>query len=165
MAIKFEKAFTLFGRCHKGCYNSSAYMSDKKKLRTLARMRNVYTSFLPLFHLTKCDIKDFMEFYRKQFPRATILPKLHIMEEHVVPWVKRWRVGAGLMGEQGEESIHAHCKRLERIHQGIPNDVDRLKFIMKEHQLESEPSLNSLRPPPKKRKKTDSDSSSSDESE
>ena len=29
-----------------------------------------------------------------------MLPKLHIMEEHVVPWVKRWRVRAGLMGEQ-----------------------------------------------------------------
>ncbi len=128
-------------------------------------MRNVYTSFLPLFHLTECDIKDFMEFYRKQFPRATILPKLHIMEEHVVPWVKRWCVGAGLMGEQGAKSIHAHFKRLERIHLGIPNDVDRLKFITKERQLESEPSLNSLRPPPKKRKKTDSDSSSNDESE
>ena len=84
-----------------------------------------------MFHLTECDIKDFMEFYRKQFPRATILPKLHIMEEHVVPWVKRWCVGAGLMGEQGAKSIHAHFKRLERIH------VDRLKFIMKEHQLKS----------------------------
>ncbi len=50
------------------------------------------------------------------------------------------------MGEQGAESVHAHLKRLEQIHQGIPNDVDRLKFIMKEHQLESEPSLNSLKP-------------------
>ena len=78
-----------------------------------------------------------MEFYRREFPRATVLPKLHIMEEHVVPWVKRWRVGARLMGEQGAESIHAHFKRLERIHQGIPNDVDQLKFIMNEHQLES----------------------------
>ena len=106
-----------------------------------------------------------MEFYRREFPRATVLPKLHIMEEHVAPWVKRWRVGAGLMGEQGAESIHAHFKRLERIHQGIPNDVDQLKFIMKEHQLESEPSLNSLRPHPKKGKKNDSDASSSTDSD
>ena len=93
-----------------------------------------------------------------------MLPKLHIMEEHVAPWVKRWRVGAGLMGEQGAEFIHAHFKRLERIHQGIPNDVDQLKFIMKEHQLESEPSLNSLRPHPKG-KKNDSDASSSTDSD
>ena len=56
------------------------------------------------------------------------------------------------MGEQGAESIHAHVMRLERIHQGIANDVDRLKYVMKEHMLESAPSLTSLRPPPKKRR-------------
>ena len=89
-----------------------------------------------------------------------MLSKLYVMEEHVVPWVKQWPVVAGLMGEPGAESIHTHFKRLERIYRGIPNDVDQLKFIMKEHQLESEPSLNSLRSPPKKRKKTDSDASS-----
>ena len=69
------------------------------------------------------------------------------------------------MDEQGAESIYAHFKTLERIHQGIPNDVDRLKFIMKEVQLESEPSLNSLRPLPKKRKKNDNDASSSTDSD
>ena len=35
------------------------------------------------------------------------------------------------MGEQGAESIHAHMMRLERIHQGIPDSVDRLKYIYK----------------------------------
>ena len=58
------------------------------------------------------------------------------------------------MGEQGAESIHAHIMRLERIYQGIPNDVDRMKYIFKEQTLESAPSLTSLRPPKKKRRKT-----------
>ena len=48
------------------------------------------------------------------------------------------------MGEQGAESIHAH------LDQGIANEVDRLEYIVKEHMLESAPSLT-LRPPTKKR--------------
>ena len=82
-----------------------------------------------------------MKFYREEFPYSTVLPKMHIMEEHVVTWVKRWRLGSGLMGEQGAESIHAHLMKLDRIHQGIPNPVDRLKYLFKEHILECAPSL------------------------
>ena len=47
------------------------------------------------------------------------------------------------MGEQGAESIRAHMMRLERIHQGIANDVDRLKYIVKERMLELALSLTS----------------------
>ena len=70
------------------------------------------------------------------------------------------------MGEQGAESIHAHLMRLERIHQGIANDVQRLKYIVRENMLESAPSLTSLRPAPAPRKRkrdSDSESDSSDE--
>ena len=78
---------------------------------------------------------------------------MHILEDHVIPWLTRWKIGAGMMGEQGAESIHAHIMRLERIHQGIANDVHRLKYIFKEHTLETAPSLVDLRPPPKKKLK------------
>ena len=78
---------------------------------------------------------------------------MHILEDHVVPWFKKWRMGFGIMGEQGAESVHAHLMKLERIYQGIANDVERLKYIFKEHQLESAPSLVALRPPPQKRTK------------
>ena len=76
------------------------------------------------------------------------------MEDHVIPWLERWHIGAGLMGEQGTESIHAHVMKLERQHQGIANPIDRLKYIFSEQMLESEPSLVALRPPPQKRCKT-----------
>ena len=97
----------------------------------------------------------FLKFYRENFSHASILPKMHILEDHVVPWMRRWKVGSGVMGEQGAESIHAHINQLERTYQGIPDDVDRLKYIFKEQALESDPSLTSLRPPLKKRKKTE----------
>ena len=99
-----------------------------------------------------------MSFYRAKFPWATILPKMHVMEDHVVPWLKRFHVGAGLMGEQGAESIH---EKLERDFRGITDDLDCLKYIVKEQALYTAPSLSSLRP----RRKIDDESSddSSDE--
>jgi len=77
---------------------------------------------------------------------------MHILEDHVVPWIQRWRVSSGLMGEQGSESIHAYIKNLERVYK-IPNEVEKLLYIFKEQAIESDPGLSSLRPPPKKKKK------------
>lgn len=68
------------------------------------------------------------------------------------------------MGEQGAESVHAHLMHLERRNQGIPNDVDRLRYIIREHMLGSDPSLTTLRPAAKKRKTRNRDEDSSSES-
>ena len=54
------------------------------------------------------------------------------------------------LGEQGAESIHAHINRLENQYNGIVNPVDRLKYVIIEHNVESTPGLNSLKPEPKK---------------
>ena len=82
------------------------------------------------------------------FPDATVLPKMHVMEDHVIPWLQQWHIGARLVGEQGAESIHAHLMKLERLHQSIANPVDRLKYFFSEQMLESELALLALRPPP-----------------
>ena len=62
-------------------------------------------------------------------------------------------MGAGLMGEQGAESIHAHISKLDTQYQGIVNPLERLRYIVQEHNVESTPGLNSLRPAPRKRKR------------
>lgn len=72
----------------------------------------------------ECDIQKFLEYYRSQFPSSTVLPKMHMVEDHVIPWLKQWHLGAGLMGEQGAESIHAHINKLEKDYSGISNSVD-----------------------------------------
>ena len=83
----------------------------------------------------------------------------------MVPWLKRWRLGSGLMGELGAESIHTRLMKLERTHQGISNELDRLKYIVKEHMLESDPSLSCLRPQKRTQEhSSDNDSSSDTES-
>ncbi len=60
------------------------------------------------------EIDAFLLFYRSSFPHATITPKLHMVEDHIVNFIRRWRVGLGMLGEQGAESIHARFNQFER---------------------------------------------------
>ena len=96
-----------------------------------------------------------MGYYRQEFPTATVTPKLHMLEEHIVPWLKQWKVGFGLLGEQGAESIHAHFNTLKRTYAGIPDKLKKLKQIMVEHHLHIAPDNLAVRPAIKKRKLTD----------
>ena len=83
-----------------------------------------------------------------------MLPKTHMLEEHVIPWLKEWHIGFGMMGEQGAESVHKYFNTLGRTYCGIPNSVERLKYMLKEHQLHTAPANVAARPPIKKRKLT-----------
>jgi hypothetical protein len=72
---------------------------------------------------TEQDISNFMQFYRVNFPNATVTLKIHILESHVVPFLRRWHFGFGYLGEQGIESIHrisitlfAHITLLSNLH-------------------------------------------------
>ncbi len=72
-----------------------------------------------VFHMRICigtNISDFMAFYWETFPDASVLPKMHMLESHVVPYFKQWGVGLGLMGEQGAESIHAAVNGISRAY-------------------------------------------------
>ena len=80
--------------------------------------------------LTADNIKNFMSFDRSKFPNESVTPKLHMLEEHVVEWVKKWKAGFGLLGEQGAESIHSYFNGLRRTYAGIPDSVKRLKHMM-----------------------------------
>ena len=75
---------------------------------------------------------------------------MHILEDHVVPWMSQWHLGSGLMGEQGAESIHAHMHRLERQYSNIVNPLQQLQYLVQECDIEAAPGLNTLRPEPKK---------------
>ena len=50
-----------------------------------------------------------MEFYCQTFS-SSFIPKMHFLEDHVVPWMKKWKVGLSFHGKQGAESIHAAFK-------------------------------------------------------
>ena len=82
-----------------------------------------------------------MAFYRASFP-GKVLPKHHFLEKHVVPWIKDWQFGLGLLGEQGGEYIHATFNRLGTIFKGVRNRELRLLSMMREHHTNIAP------PPP-----------------
>ena len=58
--------------------------------------------------------------------------KMPILKDHVIQWLSRWKIGAG-----GQRSIHAHKMKLERLYQGIANEVDHLKYIFELYQLKT----------------------------
>lgn len=69
------------------------------------------------FHLhTESDIDNFLAYYRLTFPNSSVTPKLHMVEDHIVPFIQQWGIGIGMLGEQGAESIHARFNQLERTY-------------------------------------------------
>ncbi len=81
---------------------------------------------------------------------------MHMLEDHVVPWLKKWRVGCGCMGEQGAESLHAIFNSTERSYNNMKDRVERLKVVLKNHHMQIMPQNISLEPPLLKiRKKKD----------
>ena len=81
----------------------------------------------------------------------------------MIPWLKKWHVGFGLLGEQGIESIHAHFNCLGRTYKSIPEEVARLHNLMKEHLLHIAPEMIAATPQIKERKKRRSSPDDSDE--
>ena len=57
----------------------------------------------------------------------------------MVPWLRKFHVGFGLLGEQGIESIHAHFNTLGRTYRSMPEEVARLRNLLREHLLHIAP--------------------------
>ena len=94
-----------------------------------------------------------MEKYRGCYPKK-VIPKMHMLEEHVLPWIERWGVGMALHGEQRGESIHAEFNRQTAIAGGIRNKVDQLKSVMRNHLTKCSPQIQEEVILPKRRKLT-----------
>jgi hypothetical protein len=102
---------------------------------------------------TEEDIKVFMDYYCTNFSGSSITPKFHMLEVHIVPFLRQWGFGFGFMGEQGGESIHSQFNHLERIYANIPNMVEKLHRTVQEHHLRVAPSNVAIQPMVKRRKK------------
>ena len=159
----FKTAFTLFRSCHD--------IYDQKKLEEgdiellsasipyviLNITHKLHEFNIFNLHIPSCtgsNITAFMSFYRREFPSATVLPKMHFLEEHTIPWLKKWGVGFGLMGEQGAESIHRHINEMKPMFSHMKDPVKRLKCLLNGHLLKTSPINIAQRPEIKRRKKT-----------
>ena len=103
-------------------------------------------------YILEADINTFMVFLRVNWPKVNISPKLHMLEDHVVDFIRNWHVGFGFYGEQGGESIHHEFKRMKHRYCGIKNELDRLRYLMEQHLLAVHPKIRELKPEVKRRK-------------
>eukprot|EP00731_Ephydatia_muelleri_P019457 Em0012g282a len=77
-------------------------------------------------HALDQAIQEFMAFFQDTYPEATVPIKKHLLEDHTVQWANTNHVGFGLLGEQGDESIHAKFNRLGLAFAPIKDHVQNL---------------------------------------
>ncbi|KAL5517678.1 hypothetical protein EMCRGX_G003271 [Ephydatia muelleri] len=133
VADTFEGAFARLGACH-SIYDQ-CFVTDEK-----------------CGELDKA-IVSFMDYFRTNFPNENISPKMHLLEDHTVEWVRRYNFGFGMLGEQGAESIHRRFNELNTTYSSIRNKEKRLLCVVKEHLVSISPDSISAQPPPTKRAK------------
>ena len=90
---------------------------------------------------------------REIVPRSLgrVTPKLHLLECHVVPFMRKFKVGLGLLAEHGAKSIHKEFNTLLLRHGGIVDPLQRLRVTVQQHLIAALPSLRPLVPAPRKR--------------
>ena len=101
-------------------------------------------------------IKKYVSKFRQYNPDH-FTPKPHMLEHHIIPWMKRYGFGMALFGEQGGESCHRQLKFYMNRMMFIPNNVKRLTAVMREHIVSTHPQTNLHIPRPKKRKSANED--------
>ena len=60
-------------------------------------IRSCLKSTFSCFLVAEEDITNFLQFLREKFPDMTITPKLHMLEEHICPFLRQWHMGLGFM--------------------------------------------------------------------
>ena len=146
MRDKFEPLFTLFAWCH-SLYNASFPVDLEELGMCIAHFKLVYS-------LTEDAITSFLSYYRCAFPNASIIVKLHLLEDHIAPFLRKWGVGFGIMAEQGAESIHAELNSLTRRYVNITDRIERLRCVLKEYHLRCSPEVLAAKPIPRRKHKT-----------
>lgn len=105
---------------------------------------NIYRSLFLFFSIvylpTDKDIKDYMLFYRQNFPTESVTPKQHLLQFHVIPWFRDWGASLGMMGEQGGESVHCQLNNISRDLRGYNNDLKLNVQCVKNQWILSSPS-------------------------
>ena len=82
------------------------------------------------FLVAEEDITEFLQFIREKFPDMTITPKLHMLEEHVFPFLRQWHMGLGFYGEQGIEGIHSEFNTQSQHFDHVKEKDTRLRQIL-----------------------------------
>ncbi|XP_065652982.1 uncharacterized protein LOC124812446 isoform X2 [Hydra vulgaris] len=127
ISTKYKKLFDKFAQCY--------FIFSSKNTMTTEKL-----------NLLKKNIEDLMQYFRATFPEISVTPKLHMLEHHAVPFLKKWGAGFGYNSEQGGESVHMEFNKLKTVYQSIPCPTMQLKSILKCHHQKTNPENMRLRP-------------------
>lgn len=94
---------------------------------------------LLLIFFSDLSIQAYMEYFRLHFKDESVTPKMHLLEYHAVPFIRKWRVGLGFHGEQGGESVHARINAIRRDVRGLHDELATLQSVMKTHWIQTRP--------------------------
>ena len=75
---KFSMLFSKYGACD-AVFNSSGLLTDQS------------------ISMLEESFNEFMFYFRINWPKERIIPKMHILECHVIEFVTKWRMGCGFM--------------------------------------------------------------------
>jgi hypothetical protein len=101
------KTLLLFSKCHQQFNSQKKFSPDM--LVSLRKCKSIHSGDYKYFSLfLESDIDEFLHHYRMNFPTATITPKLHMMEDHVVSFISLWGVGIGMLRKH-----HQWCSKAE----------------------------------------------------
>lgn len=64
---------------------------------------------------------------------------MHILEDHVMPFIRKWKVGLGFLGEQGVESVHARLNTIKHNIRGLKDDLAILQSTVVTHWVQTRP--------------------------
>ena len=98
------------------------------------------------------NINKFMSLYRS-FVGGSVYPKLHFLDHHCLEALSRWKIGLGVMGEQGGEQLHASINTLERQVRGIQQKEQRFKALLVAHLCITAPKVVAATPVPVAKRK------------
>ena len=92
----------------------------------------------------EADIITFMGFLRLEFPQIHVSPKLHMLEDHLIPFIWKWGAPCGFYGEQGGESIHKTINSMKHNYSNVKNNVEPLTYVMHNHLAATNPNQRGL---------------------
>ena len=103
--------------------------------------------------LIEANIRNLLGYYRATWPHKTVTPKLHLLEDHCVDFMLKWRSAFGTYGEQGAESLHATFNSMKISYRSMQPPIKRVTAMLKEHYMRVNPAVAVLRPEVPKRVK------------
>lgn len=108
-----------------------------------------HISFIIL--VSEADIDSFLHYIHQNFPHMSITPKLHMLEDHVCPFLRKWHMGLGFYGEQGIEGIHSEFNTQAEHFEHVKQPDVKIRQILVNHHIATSPTLAGKAPKPKPR--------------